>query len=898
MRGQRIAHVYRLTVFIVCMGFGIFCLWQPVKSVLASDASPAGAQIVKGPILPVAAEEETSTPATPPPSPPQAESGQSGSTRSRTPGAVVLREVSLDKPAPAPPGDEEQAPPRNFRESAFPVARAVNLGMVERFTGRLSKEQRRFLQENRFLLIPQEQCLSGASLGMLDLFERIGQDSFYNNTPLTNALFVGPDPFLHALQGYLATRLAYVEKTRLAPATADMLDKLFASAVRLGKVNERVSASFERLEAQFLLPLVLLRSVLPAGKEAPSPGQEKAEEHAATSAGKPAPGSLEHVLEVLKTYQRHVSADVMAAIKMELVSIFSASGSRLSPLLSQHYERPGNGPVRPPLLPVDYSGYLPRGHYTATPLTRCYFRAMRWLEQMGWDLTQPEGMADAVNFALLMSLPVAEEAGAEASENAQTRQHPGGAACDDWQKIMELTILFNDFPAEASYAEWARFLKKYAGVEEFTPKTSVDPAVVKRLREALSLLAPENAHSARLRRPDTQEYLRVFPVHFSLPEFIKKELRRYPDPERAELPNLFSGLWLPAALGNSYAFELLETQAAWALLGEAAAMPSSSSSGDGGAAPQAFEPERIVRSAAVLVQEHGKAAASLRLNVQRLISLLGAQRPEAWGNAASVAGFAFIRSLSGGYGKGMPLYMQSFLFQAKELESIMGAFTQNRHGTRPISEGDFVTASGPLSRVAAYLPVPNGFVEPNLPFWQGMIAYTDRLAQEFAEADLFVEDRLPDGVLLKFRSQLALCARLAEKELRGKKLSQAEYASLRNAFDLRPMIRPPDGLLADADGPAVAQFGSFDGLVVYEANANPYVMLVLVGNEQAPRLTVGVAYNHREFIGASGEPLSDAVWREWLGAARGGAATAMPPLPEKNFWYRGTVKAQGGSKSR
>ena len=69
------------------------------------------------------------------------------------------------------------------------------------------------------------------------------------------------------------------------------------------------------------------------------------------------------------------------------------------------------------------------------------------------------------------------------------------------------------------------------------------------------------------------------------------------------------------------------------------------------------------------------------------------------------------------------------------------------------------------------------------------------------------------------------------------------------------------------------------GQILYEATSEPYVMLVLMGNEGTMRLTVGVAYNHYEFAGPLATRYTDADWQ-------GRAYEHRSPLPEKNFWYR------------
>ena len=63
-------------------------------------------------------------------------------------------------------------------------------------------------------------------------------------------------------------------------------------------------------------------------------------------------------------------------------------------------------------------------------------------------------------------------------------------------------------------------------------------------------------------------------------------------------------------------------------------------------------------------------------------------------------------------------------------------------------------------------------------------------------------------------------------------------------------------------------------------------MLVLVGNDKSPRLTVGLAYNHYEIIAPYGLRLTDEMWRKLVYSGRDDQATApKSKLPPKNFWY-------------
>jgi hypothetical protein len=89
-----------------------------------------------------------------------------------------------------------------------------------------------------------------------------------------------------------------------------------------------------------------------------------------------------------------------------------------------------------------------------------------------------------------------------------------------------------------------------------------------------------------------------------------------------------------------------------------------------------------------------------------------------------------------------------------------------------------------------------------------------------------------------------------------------------------------------------------ESAIVYEATAPHHLMLVLVGNDDAPRLTMGVAFNHHEFVTPYGPRITDSRWKRRAYAGMGsryswdeteslqdGEAALPSNLPAKPFWY-------------
>jgi len=72
-----------------------------------------------------------------------------------------------------------------------------------------------------------------------------------------------------------------------------------------------------------------------------------------------------------------------------------------------------------------------------------------------------------------------------------------------------------------------------------------------------------------------------------------------------------------------------------------------------------------------------------------------------------------------------------------------------------------------------------------------------------------------------------------------------------------------------------------DGLkkqILYEATAEPYFMLAIIGNEDEPRIAAGLAYNHYELTGDLKRRLTDDDWHKMV-------YDNPESLPSKNFWY-------------
>jgi hypothetical protein len=163
----------------------------------------------------------------------------------------------------------------------------------------------------------------------------------------------------------------------------------------------------------------------------------------------------------------------------------------------------------------------------------------------------------------------------------------------------------------------------------------------------------------------------------------------------------------------------------------------------------------------------------------------------------------------------------------------------------------------------------------------------DYVGSGFARYGIFKNELEEYGRLKRFQEAVAWYTTLAAKELRGEPLSEEEYEKLRVSglmymaapFDTGMILAEKDrrsALIADLHTDTVSR------QILYEATGEPYVMLVLVGNDDTVRLAMGVAFNHYEFTGPLATRYTDADWQNRV-------YQPQPNLPAKNFWYHGLM---------
>jgi hypothetical protein len=742
-----------------------------------------------------------------------------------------------------------------FKDKNFSLKEAANLNEVYSLLRVLSPEEERLLQKNRFLVLPKPRFWlypevdRGRHDEMLGNFDALGGSDDEAQRAPQNARFISPDVFLHAFYKYNASRLAALEKGVLRETARYMLAELYDNAARLGQGRSGPSAeNWERLRAQLLVPLILIDNCA-ADPEAEETDRRKAD-------------SLENAWKRFEPYRPSFSRTLSRSVQSELERVYRAEG-RGSGLLGLVAAGHDDGLI-------DYRAFTPRGRQAADSRSRAYYRAMIWLGRLGWDSASESGLADAMNCALAMSFSASSPEAAAGPPPAETPLPAPANALEAWARVMELSAFFGGYPESPSYQEWLPFLMKEAAVPEFTADTSADARVLAGVRVDSDSLTITRAHFRDLPWPKSGRVLSIFPARTALTRVIVQSLTQ-PDAQPTSR-RIFSSLWLPVVLGQKYARDLLPRQLALTLGG-----------GPGG--PDAEKQNR-------------EREAALKRQLDELAGILQNTPEKDWFSSLRSAWLELFFSLAGEYDANYPLYMRSDAFPTLRLAGILGGLTELRHDpgppppSRPPLQAEKKRAA--LEEVPA--PLVKGFIEPDPPFWRKMSRLVRHMMAGYQKYGLFPEDLEEYGALRRFSRRLERCAALAEKELSGEALSEYDYEFIR-LFTLDWMAAPVGGHQAPGSPesarsalvvpvqalPPAAEGGR--GAVIYEANADPAVILVLVGNEDSPRLTVGLVYNHFEFAAPFGHELDDALWRQAVYAGGDGSGEGPRGLPPRNFWY-------------
>jgi len=675
----------------------------------------------------------------------------------------------------------------------------------------LTKDQIRLFDTQHFLLLPIESTALAESLSprgftsdeMLAAFERFrgGEDS---EKAATNARLVTPDLALHAWHCGFSRAWEDSETNALVGRLEVFLTNVLRNtrdlrATATGPVAERLAWA----EARFAAPWILLGP--------PDPMR-------ATPISFRPPQSLppysDGVNERLTQACEHLSEAVAAALKQEISLVLAARGIDRSPLFSP----PGVA------VPVDYSQFKPRSHYTKSDCLGGYFRAMMFLGSTGYDLSRPDSIGDAALAVLVM---------VRAPEKDKL------APIAAWKEIMEITGFFAGQSDDITYPEFRAWLQASLGSTELDADSAISAEFTGKLAANLANLRRVGIAGLAGGEAPAPSSFRIFGQRFTRDAMV---LERFTRRSSDEFPALPTAAMIPAAFGDPFA-------------------------------------EHISRDH---ISSKPAQVAAFDQCLPQVRKELAAVSDAAWFSSMASKQLHVMSTLTRPRNGNFPAFMKHDAFRAKNLTSMLGSYTELKHDTVLYAKQAVFFGEG--GSTDEQPPPPSmGFVQPDVAFWSEL----ERLAR-FAKDGFARHRLLPDAGeefsrFGRFARDMQHLRIIAEKEVAGTMLTRKDDDTIRS-IDLSYMLKPQSGFEAPKPGDGKCAIvtdvltDAGAGTILSEALGRPLVMLALVGGKDGQRMVVGLAYNHFEFARpmANGR-LTDEEWQANI-------YIAQPMLPERSAW--------------
>jgi hypothetical protein len=500
-----------------------------------------------------------------------------------------------------------------------------------------------------------------------------------------------------------------------------------------------------------------------------------------------------------------------------------------------------------PALPAgeDYTQYIPRGHYTLSDELKAYFKSMMWYGRMTFRLKTDDpdiGRAETRSALLLV----------QALRAAEVR---GGPALDAWLDLYNPTVFFVGRSDDLTALQYIPVIDSVYGPNADLDTIADDGKLDAFIELANELPPPEILGMVIYDTDEVEETtkgLRFMGQRFVPDAYIFRQLIYRNVGTRDNRRGLPMGLDLMAAMGSERAYTILDE------LGETS-----------------YEnyPQQMAK-------------------VQGWV---GSLTVEEWTETLYNTWIYTFQPLLEVPGEGYPQFMQSEAWLDKQLNTSLGSWAELKHDTILYAKQVYAELGGggdgpPTPKLAL------GYVEPVPAFYARLKALTDMTIEGLNSRGLLNEqDR---SSLIRLSTIVSSLQRMAEKELRGEPLSEADYNFIRfyggelehltmaatdsDGGEGIPVMEeePQAAVIADvATDPDPNGDGSAPPAVLEEGVGRIneiYVVVPMVAEDGSFYLQVakGGTFSYYEFSWPADDRLTDEKWREMLDSGQ------APPLPQ------------------
>jgi len=523
----------------------------------------------------------------------------------------------------------------------------------------------------------------------------------------------------------------------------------------------------------------------------------------------------------------NVSDNARNIAKQEITLIFDANIMSSSPLMGKYQSS----------MEEDYTQFGPRSHYTKNVILRDYFRVMMFYGRMNFLLNSPELTRDAANISLLLSPDQLK----------------------NWESIYLPTAFFVGQADDLSIYEYNQATKKTS----FTTSDESDAAITKLQNELFTyknpqimssvIISPDVLNTTKEDLQNTTKGFRFMGQRFTPDAFVFSTLTQgdeLPDPKTGQkLPSTPTALMISTLMGSKESAKLLDT---WIKTN----------------APNS---DKVIADRMTTLQDYFDKTTQQQWT-QNIY----------WSWLYTIKSLFNVTDTTG-----YPMFVKNESWDKKILQTFLGSWTELKHDTLLYAKQSYAEMGAGGPEVMPPNPVPKGYVEPNVNFFDRLIALVNMTNDGLNQFGIMPSDF--ESRNNTFKELLQFYRTIAISELENKKISDDDFEKLRlSAGQLDYILQAPDSqvkleknarsaVIADVHTDAKKQ------QILYEADGIPNYIYVAVKDINGTRLTKGLVYSYYEFTSPVGKRLTDQDWQDWNYINKAG----IPPMPE---WNKDLVK--------
>ncbi len=487
----------------------------------------------------------------------------------------------------------------------------------------------------------------------------------------------------------------------------------------------------------------------------------------------------------------------------------------------------------------DYTQYIPRGHYTLSDDLRAYFKSMMWYGRMTFRVSPAEGEVSRAETRSALLLVHA----------LRTAQAGGRPALNAWDELYNPTVFFVGRSDDLTVYQYLAVMDVVYG-EGVSATDLVDETQLDAFIAMADQLPPPEILGIVIMDTDDEEAttkgLRFMGQRFVPDAYIFRQLIYRNVGTRDNRRGLPKGLDVFAAMGSERAYDLLEE------MGETS------------------------------YENYPEQMAEVRAWLTNLTT-------EEWTETLYNSWLYTFYPLLEVPGQGYPTFMHSTAWLDKQLNTVLGSWAELKHDTILYAKQVYAELGGGPPPPPP-LP-PRGYVEPVPAFYARLAALT-RMTREGLESRELLDEQDAES-LAQLEDLVASLQTIAEKELRGEPLTEAEYDRIRYyGGELEHLTMaasdeagPAGGFMDETPQAAViadvaTDPGGPDGPTVLEVGVgriNEIHVIVPVINEDGSislQVALGGTFSYYEFPWPASDRLTDEAWRAMLDDG------TAPPVPE------------------